>query len=119
MIKVLCDRNYLKYKVSGTGTANDPVQITYRYKHVKGDDTDTGLNYAIFNRLKNKYSQNRLAKEMINAIATPQDTKNVKVELKTSLRNNGLFDRNASVADLWNYLSSYIGQKKKTSNKNY
>lgn len=117
MIKVLCDRNHLKYKVSGTGTATDPVQITYSYKNVKGNDTDTGLNYAIFNRLKNKYSQNSLAKEMINAIATPQDTKTVKVETKTPLRDNGLFDRNASVEELWNYLSSSIGQNKKTSNK--
>lgn len=118
MIKVLCDRNHLKYTVSGTGTVNDPVQITYSYENVKGDDTDTGLNYAIFNRLKDVYSQDTLAKEMINAIATPQDTKTVKVEVKTPLRDNGLFDRNASVAELWNYLSNSIGQNKKTSNKN-
>lgn len=117
MIQVLCARNHLKYDVSGTGTANDPVQITYSYENVKGNDTDTGLNYAIFNRLKNKYSQNPLAKEMINAIATSQDTKTVKVKLETPLRANGLFDRNASVAELWNYLSSYIGQNKKTNNK--
>lgn len=117
MIKVLCDRNHLKYDVSGTGTVSDPVQITYSYEHVTGDDTDTGLNYAIFNRLKNKYSQNTLAIEMINAIATPKDTKTVKVELKTPLKANRLFDRNASVEELWNYLSNYISQNKKTSNK--
>ena len=114
MIQVLCARNHLKYDVSGTGTANYPVQITYSYENVTGDATDTGLNYAIFNRLKNDYSQNLLAKEMINAIATSQDTKTVKVRLKTPLRANELFDKNASVAELWNYLSNYISQNKTT-----